>query len=209
MKLAHEGVLVGIDGQHRIAVGIADWLGLAVCVGIGPTKTLAKLANHCAKKRLAGVDAVCDFTTMAPDERLALFERIEVGEVWGVGRKISAGLEAMGILTVRQLHYANAETLRSRFSVVFEQTVRELRGMSCLDLAEVVPDKQQIMSSRSFGALVYDLAELEEAVSSYIARAAEKPCSGPEIVLIVGAQDAGYISDGLVSENPSQIGMGG
>ncbi len=153
---------------------IADWLGLAVCVGIGPTKTLAKLANHCAKKALAGEDCVCDFTTMAPGERLALFERIEVGEVWGVGRKITARLEVMGIRTVRQLHDADVETLRSRFSVVLERTVRELRGVSCIDLEEVVPDKQQIMSSRSFGTLVYDLPELEEAVSSYIARAAEK-----------------------------------
>ncbi|TXT29807.1 MAG: rumB [Rhodocyclaceae bacterium] len=153
---------------------IADWLGLAVCVGIGPTKTLAKLANHCAKKRLAGAEGVCDFTTMTPGELLTLFERIEAGEIWGVGRKISAKLEAMGILTVRQLHDADAETLRKRFSVVLERTVRELRGVSCIDLEEVVPDNQQIMSSRSFGSLVYDLPKLEEAVSSYIARAAEK-----------------------------------
>lgn len=153
---------------------IGDWLGLAVCVGIGPTKTLAKLANHCAKKNLAGVNGVCDFTNMTTSERLALFEDIEVGEVWGVGRKIAARLEEMGVLTVRQLHDANAESLRNRFSVVLERTIRELRGVSCLDLEEVVPDKQQIMSSRSFGTLVYDLADLEEAVSSYVARAAEK-----------------------------------
>lgn len=153
---------------------IGDWLGLAVCVGIGPTKTLAKLANHCAKKKLAGEDGVCDFTIMTPGERVVLFERIGVGEVWGVGRKITAKLEAMGITTVRDLCDADAETLRSRFSVVLERTVRELRGVSCLDLEDVVPDKQHIMSSRSFGALVYELSELEEAVSSYIARAAEK-----------------------------------
>ena len=153
---------------------IADWLGLAVCVGIGSTKTLAKLANHCAKKMLAGSAGVCDFTTLSSTERLALFERIDVGEVWGVGRKITARLESMGITTVRQLHDADAETLRSQFSVVLERTNRELRGVACLDLEEVVPDKQQIMSSRSFGSLVYDRAELEEAVASYIARAAEK-----------------------------------
>jgi DNA polymerase V len=153
---------------------IADWLGLAVCVGIGPTKTLAKLANHCAKKSLAGEKGVCDFTTLAPDERLAIFERIAVGEVWGVGRQLTARLDAMGIRTVRQLHDADAESLRRRFSVVLERTVRELRGVSCIDLEEVVPDKQQIISSRSFGTLVYELAGLEEAVASYIARAAEK-----------------------------------
>ena len=153
---------------------IADWLGLAVCVGIGPTKTLAKLANHCAKKQLAGDAGVCDFTTMTPDELSRLFAKIEVGEVWGVGRKINEKLAAMGIHTVKQLRDADAETLRSRFSVVLERTIRELRGLSCLDLEEVVPEKQQIISSRSFGTLVYALDDLEEAVASYVSRAAEK-----------------------------------
>ncbi len=153
---------------------VADWLGLAVCVGIGASKTLAKLANHAAKKSLAGNDGVCDFTTMSQAALEALFERIEVGEVWGIGRKINARLEAMGIRTVRQLRDADAELMRTKFSVVVERTVRELRGVSCLDLQEVVPEKQQIMSSRSFGQLVYDLAELEEAVASYVAKAAEK-----------------------------------
>lgn len=153
---------------------IADWLGLAVCVGIGPSKTLAKLANHCAKKKLAGDQGVCDLTTMTAEEQTRLFAGIEVGEVWGVGRKISEKLAAMGIHTVQQLRDADAETLRNRFSVVLERTVRELRGVSCLDIEAVVPEKQQIMSSRSFGTLVYDLADLEEAVASYVSRAAEK-----------------------------------
>ena len=162
------------DYGQTIRQQIADWLGLAVCVGIGPTKTLAKLANHCAKKQLAGDAGVCDFTMMTPDELSLLFDGIEVGEVWGVGRKIGARLNAMGIHTTRQLRDADAETLRNRFSVVLERTVRELRGVSCLDLEEVVPEKQQIMSSRSFGTLVYDLGDLEEAVASYVSRAAEK-----------------------------------
>lgn len=153
---------------------VADWLGLAVCVGIGPTKTLAKLANHCAKKGLAGQDGVCDFTRLSTSDLAALFAKIEVDEVWGVGRKITTRLEEMGIHNVLQLHDADPETIRSRFSVVLERTVRELRGVSCLSLEEVVPEKQQIMSSRSFGQLVYDLEELEEAVASYIGRAAEK-----------------------------------
>jgi DNA polymerase V len=153
---------------------VADWLGLAVCVGIAPTKTLAKLANHCAKKGLYGSAGVCDFTTAPPAALDALFERVEVGEVWGVGCKISSRLQTMGIHTVRQLRDADAETIRSRFSVVLERTVRELRGDSCMEIEEVTPNKQQIMSSRSFGHLIYDLDELEEAVASYIAKAAEK-----------------------------------
>lgn len=162
------------DYGQTIRQRIADWLGLAVCVGIGPTKTLAKLANHCAKKQLAGENGVCDFGTLTREQCTQLFDQIDVGEVWGVGRKISSRLEAMGIYTVRQLCDADAETLRNRFSVVLERTVRELRGASCLDLEEVAPEKQQIMSSRSFGTLVYELADLEEAVASYVSRAAEK-----------------------------------
>lgn len=153
---------------------VADWLGLAVCVGIGPTKTLAKLANHAAKKNLAGAEGVCDFTTMSESQLSDLFASIDVGEVWGVGRKITAQLEAMGTHTVQQLRDSDAETIRSQFSVVLERTVRELRGVSCLDLQEVAPEKQQIMSSRSFGHLIYALPELEEAVASYVAKAAEK-----------------------------------
>lgn len=153
---------------------VADWLGLAVCVGIGPTKTLAKLANHAAKKNLAGKDGVCDFLSMQPDDLTQLLERIPVGEVWGIGRKFTARLEEMGITTAQQLREADAETVRTRFSVVVERTVRELRGISCLALEEVAPDKQQIMCSRSFGTLVFERAELEEAVASYVGRAAEK-----------------------------------
>lgn len=159
---------------REIRVRIRDWLGLLVCVGIAPTKTLAKLANHCAKKGLAGTNGVCDFTALAQPELDRLLSRIEVGEVWGVGRKLTAKFQAMGIHTVLDLREADAETLRSRFSVVQERTVRELRGLSCLDLEEVAPAKQQIISSRSFGRYIHRREELEEAVAAYISRAAEK-----------------------------------
>lgn len=165
----------GLDECGReIRERVAKWLGLAVCVGIGPSKTLAKLANHCAKKNLAGGAGVCDFTRMAEAELSALFERIDVGEVWGVGRKIDARLRDMGIRTVADLRNADAETVRTKFSVVLERTVRELRGVSCLGLEETLPDKQQIMCSRSFGKRIYERTELGESVASYVSRAAEK-----------------------------------
>lgn len=160
----------GQDIRQRIA----DWLGLAVCVGIAPTKTLAKLANHCAKKKLAGENGVCDFTRLAHRDLTALFERIPINEVWGIGRQLTAQLEVMGIQTVRQLRDADSRMIRKRFSVVLERTIQELRGTSCMDLEEVTPERRQIISSRSFGTVIYDLADLEEAVASYTARAAEK-----------------------------------
>lgn len=159
---------------REIRERVAKWLGLAVCVGIGPSKTLAKLANHCAKKNLAGSAGVCDFTRLEEAELSALFAKIDVGEVWGVGRKIDARLRAMGVTTVACLRNADPETVRTKFSVVLERTVRELRGVSCIDLEETVPDKQQIMCSRSFGERIYERTELGEAVASYVSRAAEK-----------------------------------
>lgn len=165
----------GLEAYGReIRERVAKWLGLAVCVGIAPSKTLAKLANHCAKKNLAGGAGVCDFTKMPENDLSALFARIDVGDVWGVGRKIDARLRAMGIETVADLRNADPETVRTKFSVVLERTVRELRGLSCLDLEEAVPDRQQIICSRSFGERIYERTELAEAVASYVSRAAEK-----------------------------------
>lgn len=163
-----------VEYGQEIRQRIQRWLGLAVCVGIASTKTLAKLANHCAKKGLAGTDGVCDFSSMNECQLSQLFAGIDVGEVWGVGRKIHARLADLGITTVQQLRDADPDMIRAKFSVVLERTVRELRGVSCLELEEVAPDKQQIMCSRSFGEYVYDRDQLEEVVASYVSRAAEK-----------------------------------
>lgn len=159
---------------QRIRARIKQWVGVPVCVGIASTKTLAKLANHCAKKSLAGNNGVCDLNTMSSRERDNLLDQIEVGEIWGIGRKLNAHLTAGGIHTVRQLRDFDVQRLRSRFGVVMERTVRELRGETCLELTDITPAKQQIISSRSFGRYVTNLQELEEAVSSYMSRAAEK-----------------------------------
>ncbi len=153
---------------------VRQWVGLPVCVGIAETKTLAKLANHCAKKNLAGSDGVCDFNRMSGQEISQLFAGICVGEIWGVGRQLTRKLGELGITTVEALRTASAKTLRDRFSVVLERTMAELNGIPCIALEEVVPNKQQIISSRSFGQYVYDLESLKEAVASYIAIAAEK-----------------------------------
>ena len=153
---------------------VRTWVGIPVCVGFAATKTLAKLANHCAKKGLAGRDGVCDFGRLTAGERSALFASIPVGEIWGVGRRLSAQLEGQGIATVEALRTADPTMLRRRYSVVLERTHAELNGESCLVLDEAVANKQQIMSSRSFGQYVYDLEPLKEAVASYIGTAAHK-----------------------------------
>lgn len=173
--LSLEG-MSGISQGDLVAYGqqiqqrIAQWVGLPVCVGIGPTKTLAKFANHLAKKN-ASFQGVCDITVLSQAEQDRWMASNEVGEVWGVGRRISKRLGTMGINTVLDLKRADPEPIRRAFNVVLQKTVEELNGTSCLPLELMAPAKQQIMSSRSFGQSVYDLDELEEAVATYISRA--------------------------------------
>lgn len=152
---------------------VRKWTGIPVCVGIGPTKTLAKLANHIAKKN-PQFDGVFDMTTFPEDELGRLLCAIEVSEVWGVGRRIAAKLNAMNIHTVEDLRRAPFKAIRLHFSVVLERTVAELQGISCLALEDVAPPKKQIVSSKSFGRMVMTLEELGEALSTYVSRAAEK-----------------------------------
>ncbi|SFU67532.1 Y-family DNA polymerase [Nitrosospira multiformis] len=150
-----------------------QWIGLPVCVGIGPSKTLAKLANHIAKKN-PSFGGVCDLASIDEAQRTELMAGIQVGEVWGVGHRIQAHLHAAGIRTVKNLRDTPPAWLRSRFGVVMERTGSELRGISCLALEEVAVPKKQIISSRSFGQLVHALSDLREAVANHASSAAEK-----------------------------------
>jgi DNA polymerase V len=97
-----------------------------------------------------------------------------VDEVWGVGRRISKRLAEHGVYTAQDLRSAHTPTLRAEFGVVMEKTQRELQGIACIDLQDVVPDKQQIVSSRSFGAMVQDVDVLKDAMSTFVANACAK-----------------------------------
>ena len=165
------GGAVAMGQQMRAR--IRQWTGLPVCVGVGPTKTLAKFANHLAKKH-AEFDGVCDLHALTRAQRLGWMQRVEVGEVWGVGSRIRKRLSAMAIDTVLDLRNASPKELRSHFGVVMERTCNELRGISCLELEDIAPSKKQIMSSRSFGVPVETIGELRESVASYLATAAAK-----------------------------------
>ena len=158
---------------QQIRERIRQWAGLPVCVGFGPSKTLAKLANHMAKKN-PEFDGVCDLHAMSRLERRQWMSKIEVGEVWGVGRRINYRLATLGIQTVLDLRNASPKAIRSQFGVVMERTCEELRGVPCLELEEIAPPKQQIMSSRSFGKPVECIEELREAVATFVGRASEK-----------------------------------
>lgn len=146
--------------------------GLAVGVGIAQTKTLAKLANHAAKKWSRQTGGVVDLSNQ--DRQRKLMAALPVDEVWGVGRRISKKLEAMGIKTVLDLADTDIRFIRKHFNVVLERTVRELRGEPCLELEEFAPVKQEIVCSRSFGERITDYDAMRQAICSYASRAAEK-----------------------------------
>lgn len=161
------------DYGQNIRETIKKFLGLPVCIGIGSTKTLSELANHIAKKNSL-FDGVCNLNDMPLFTQDVWFKRIEVGEIWGVGRKLAPKLNQYGIETVYDLKSASPTDMRRRFSVVMEKMIRELNGTSCIDLEEITPSKKEIVCSRSFGIKVTSLTDLEEAVSLYINRASEK-----------------------------------
>ncbi len=163
------GDMVELGREARARV--LRWTGIPVGVGIGPTKTLAKLANWAAKtwRKSEGVIDLRD-----PQRRDRLLQITDVSEVWGVGRRLTARLQPLGIKTAWDLAQYDPTSLRQQFSVVLEKTARELRGISCLHLAEAEPPRQMICSSKMFGARVRELPLIREAVAAYVSKAAEK-----------------------------------
>ena len=178
--------LSGIRGDmteraHAIRARVLQWVGIPCGVGIAHTKTLAKLANHVAKtaERKPGaypakLAQVCNLAQLSRNELDAVLESTDVGEVWGVGRKIAAQLKDAGTETVLDLARLDPAMVRRRWSVVLERTVRELQGMPCIGLEEQPPPKKEIACTRSFGQPIRDLQALEQAVSTFASMAAQK-----------------------------------
>ncbi|MGQ9841971.1 MAG: Y-family DNA polymerase [Spirochaetota bacterium] len=149
---------------------VLQWTGIPVSVGMGATKTLAKLANHIAKKRiqngvfiLAG-DSYCQ----------SLLETIDIAEVWGIGSRYARMLRKHGICTVWQLIHADDSFIKKTMTVVGLRTVYEIRGIPCIQWEDAPPPKKAIVSSRSFGSPVTEHAQLKEAAAHYSAIAASK-----------------------------------
>ena len=161
------------DVSYQIRERVLQWVGLPVCVGIGPTKTLAKLANHVAKRHPRS-KGVFNYNDLTDAQQAKLLSQITVDEVWGVGRKLTKRLAEHHILTAQDLRLAHTPTLRAEFGVVIEKTQRELQGTACIELSEHTPDKQQIVNSRSFGKPVTELAVLQDALSVFVANACTK-----------------------------------
>lgn len=169
--------LAGLPGApealgRRLRAEVQQRTGIPVGVGIAATRTLAKLANYAAKRWQRQTGGVVDLRD--PQRRDRLLQAVAVGEVWGVGRRLSAQLQAIGIASAWDLAHADAAGLRARFSLALERTARELRGQSCLGAEEPAEAKREICCSRMFGQRLRELPPLREALASYTARAAER-----------------------------------
>lgn len=147
-------------------------IGVPVGVGIGRTKVLAKVANNLAKKSSKSNGVVALWNKNLED--LAL-ERIQVGDLWGVGRANHIKMKELGILTAKDLRdYKNDKRIQKIFTKIGLGLKKELQGMTCFDLNQEVQKKKEIMCSRSFGQGVFDLESLKEAVASYISSASAR-----------------------------------
>lgn len=150
----------------EIRARVLQWTGIPISVGIGSTKTLAKVANKQAKQRDDGI-----FLLDYPE---AVLIDLPLQDVWGIGAQTVAALGRFGIFTAGALAKCDEAWIQQHFSVTLVRTVLELRGISCLSLEEIAPPKKAIVSSRSFGRVVVRLEELKEAVATFMAIATEK-----------------------------------
>lgn len=169
--------LTGIAGRdlrplcQDLRATVLRWTGIPTCVGLGPSKTLAKLANAAAKADPA-LGGVCDLTEASVCA--AVLAAFPVAEVWGVGPATAAKLAALGVTTAAGLRDFDPKQARALGTVVLERLVWELRGLACLDLELVAPPRKGLAVTRSFGRPVTALAEALEAVAAHATRAAEK-----------------------------------
>ena len=165
---AHIPNALEIAGSIRQRV--RKWTGITVSIGIARTKTLAKLANHIAKKNSSGI-FFFKGTEMQHD---ALFRKIPVGEVWGIGRRTLPKLEQFAIRTVYDLKKVDDVWVKSRLNMTGWRTVMELRNIPCIDEDNAPVPHRTLVLSRSFGSRVYELGALRQAVSAFASRASEK-----------------------------------
>ena len=169
--------LAGIPSDRLVALAddirrtVKQWTGIPVSVGIGPTKTLAKAANHIAKKDPSAAGVWSITTPEATQEALG---RLAIGDVWGIGRCWARFLEEQGIATALAFSQQPDGWIRRHLNVTGLRTATELRGIPCLPLELAPPPRKGLVVSRSFGRKLTEFGQVKEALVAYVARAAEK-----------------------------------
>ncbi|WP_445659855.1 Y-family DNA polymerase [Acinetobacter sp. F16] len=155
---------------HDLINTINQWIGLPCCIGIGATKTQAKLANHFAKKR-TGFKSLCFLPDLDLCSYESLLQETPVADVWGIGCKISKQLQDYKIYNGYDLTFANEHHLARQFSVLIARTIRELKGQSCIALDDPATPSKRILSSRSFASALSEKPILKQALTFHVNRA--------------------------------------
>ena len=163
--------LIDEQATRELRARVLQWTGIPVCIGIGPTKLLAKLSNRHAKKN-PSTGGVFDFSA-CPDPD-GLMAATPCDALWGVGKNLAKRLSKLGIENTLQFKKGDPAAVRKSLGVIGERLQRELNGISCLSLEEMPPSRKGVMASRSFGTPVEQLDDLEEALANHVARASEK-----------------------------------
>ncbi len=169
---------------QKVIATIQQWLGLPCSIGIGYSKTQAKLANYFAKKK-HGFQNVCDLTQLD----LCSFENLLINtpasEIWGIGRKISKQLKAYQIESCYDLTFANEHHLKREFSILIGRTIRELKGQSCISLDDPEIPSKRILSSRSFASALTDIEIIKQAIIFHVSRAHQRLCKQQQLCAVI------------------------
>ena len=154
---------------HEIRSVILKWTGIPTSIGIGKTKTLSKVANHIAKKKQSGVTSFIGIENIDP-----ILEKVEINDVWGVGKQLTKFYHQNGIYNAKQLKNKSNTWIKKNSNVLSSRTAMELRGIPCIDLETTTSKRKSCVVSRSFGQRVEKFQELKEAIAGYSLNASEK-----------------------------------
>ena len=154
---------------HEIRSVVLKWTGIPTSIGIAKTKTLSKVANHIAKKKQSGVVSLIGIENIDP-----ILEKVEINDVWGVGKQLTKFYHQNGIYNAKQLKNKSNTWIKKSSNVLGSRTAMELRGISCIDLETTSSKRKSCVVSRSFGQRVENFQELKEAVAGYSLNASEK-----------------------------------
>ena len=154
---------------HEIRSVVLKWTGIPTSIGIAKTKTLSKVANHIAKKKQSGIVSLIGIENIDP-----ILEKVEINDVWGVGKQLTKFYHQNGIYNAKQLKNKSNTWVKKSSNVLSSRTAMELRGISCIDLETTNSKRKSCVVSRSFGKRVEHFQELKEAIVSYALNASEK-----------------------------------
>ena len=162
-----------MDHMHSLRRRVKSWTGIPVCVGVGSTKVLAKLANRIAKK-YPRFDGVFDIDDLSYERYCKLLKSVEVGDLWGIGRQSAKKLNRIGIHTSYDFYQSDVGVIETLLGVNGKKIYKELYGSSCIPIEAIPPARKQIVSSRSFGCDLKDFDELNQALTNLTRKAVNK-----------------------------------